>query len=255
MKTPTYKDLAYGHDEQQKLDVYVPPHAQAAPIIMMVHGGAWIIGDKAHKSVVQAKVEYWLPKGYILVSTNYRMSRTDPNVENEAEDVARALAYVQAHATSWGGDPASVVLMGHSAGAHLVALVASAPSIGATYSVKPWLGTIALDSTSLNVVEVMRSWHARMYDFIFGSIRRLWVKVSPYQRLLSKPAPMLLVCSVQHRDSCPQARAFARKIIGLGGRATVLPVNMTHGQINSLLGEPGQYTEAVESFLQTLGLP
>jgi hypothetical protein len=94
-----------------------------------------------------------------------------------------------------------------------------------------------------------------MYDWIFGSIRRLWVKVSPYQRLLSKPAPMLLVCSIQRRDSCPQARAFARKIIGLGGRATVLPVNMTHRLINISLGWPGQYTENVESFMQTLGLP
>jgi len=255
MKTPTYQDLAYGPDEQQKLDVYVPPNAQGAPIIMMVHGGAWVIGDKTYKPVVRAKVEYWLPKGYMLVSINYRMSRTDPNVENEAEDVARALAYVQDHATSWGGDPNSVVLMGHSAGAHLVALVASAPSIGAPYGVKPWLGTVVLDSTSLDVVKVMRGWHARLYDFIFGSIRRLWVKVSPYQRLLSKPAPMLLVCSVQHRDSCPQARAFARKIIGLGGRATVLPVNMSHGEINAQLGEPSQYTESVESFLQTLGCP
>jgi hypothetical protein len=66
---------------------------------------------------------------------------------------------------------------------------------------------------------------------------------------------MLLVCSIQRRDSCPQARAFARKIIGLGGRATVLSVNMTHGEVNALLGEPGQYTENVESFMQTLGLP
>jgi acetyl esterase/lipase len=255
MKRPTYQDVAYGRDEQQKLDVYVPPNAQAAPIIMMVHGGAWIIGDKAYKPVVRAKVNYWLPKGYILVSTNYRMSSMSPDVAGEADDVARALAYVQDHATDWGGDPKAVVLMGHSAGAHLVALVASASDIGAPYGVTPWLGTIVLDSTSLNVVEVMRSWHARLYDLIFGSIRRLWAKVSPYQRLLSKPAPMLMVCSIQHRDSCPQAKAFARKIIGLGGRATVLSVNMTHGEVNALLGEPGQYTENVESFMQTLGLP
>jgi acetyl esterase/lipase len=255
MKTPTYQDVAYGPDEQQKFDVYVPPNAQAAPIIVMVHGGAWVIGDKANESVVNNKIKYWLPKGYILVSINYRMSRTDPNVGEEADDVARALAYVQDHATSWGGDPASIVLMGHSAGAHLAALVASAPAIGASYGVKPWLGTIALDSASFDVVETMSGWHVRMYDWIFGSIRRLWVKVSPYQRLLSKPAPMLLVCSIQRRDSCPQARAFARKIIGLGGRATVLPVNLIHGDINDLLGEPSQYTENVEEFLKTLGLP
>jgi acetyl esterase/lipase len=255
MKTPIYQDVAYGPDEQQKLDVYVPPNAQAAPIIFMVHGGAWVIGDKANESVVKNKIEHWLPRGYILVSINYRMSRTDPNVGEEADDVARALAYVQDHATSWGGDPKAVVLMGHSAGAHLVALVASAPAIGASYGVKPWLGTIALDSASFDVVETMSGWHVRMYDWIFGSIRRLWVKVSPYQRLLSKPAPMLLVCSIQRRDSCPQARAFARKIIGLGGRATVLPVNLTHGDTNDTLGLPSQYTENVESFMQTLRLP
>jgi acetyl esterase/lipase len=248
------RDRAYGSNEQQKLDVYIPPRARVAPIIMMVHGGAWVLGDKSYLPVVKAKVAYWLPKGYILVSVNYRMSHS-PDVMGEADDVARALAYVQAHATGWGGDPKHLVLMGHSAGAHLIALLAAAPAIGAAYGVKPWLGTIVLDSASLNVVQTMEGQHFRLYDRAFGSNRTSWAEVSPFQRLSRKPAPMLLVCSTRRNDSCPQAQEFAAKVRRLGGRATVLPVDMKHGVLNTVLGEPSKYTTDVEGFIRSLGLP
>ena len=72
------RDLSYGTDPQQRLDVYIPAQAKDAPILFMVHGGAWIIGDKGASGFVSNKIVRWLPKGYILVSSNYRMSR-QPN--------------------------------------------------------------------------------------------------------------------------------------------------------------------------------
>ncbi|HEX7767443.1 MAG TPA: hypothetical protein VF443_12060, partial [Nitrospira sp.] len=86
------RDLSYGTDPQQRLDVYVPAQAKNAPILLMVHGGAWIIGDKGASGFVSNKVAHWLPKGYILVSSNYRMSR-QPNPLDQADDIARALAF------------------------------------------------------------------------------------------------------------------------------------------------------------------
>jgi len=248
------RDVAYGSDPQQKLDVYIPANARNAPIIMMVHGGAWTLGDKAYLPVVKAKVARWLPKGYILVSPNYRMSRS-PRVMDQADDVAKAIAHVQANASKWSGNGSRLLLMGHSAGAHLVTLLAAAPTIPAKYGVKPWLGTVSLDSAVLNVVEMMETKHHRLYDRVFGTDRGLWMEASPYHRLAARPAPMLLVCSSRRSDSCPQAEAFAAKVQSLGGRARVMPVDMKHGTLNTELGQSSDYTVQFERFMHELGLP
>lgn len=248
------RDLSYGNDPQQRLDVYLPAQAKAAPIIFMVHGGAWMIGDKAAAGFVSNKVAHWLPKGYIIVSSNYRMSRR-PNPLDQADDIARALAFVQAKAPSWGGDPTRVLLLGHSAGAHLVSLLAADPRIVTSKGGAAWLGTIVLDSAALNLVEIMQSKHKGFYDRVFGKDRTFWTQASPYHRLTTAPAPMFVVCSSHSDGSCPQAQAFSAKATELGGKVTVLPVDMKHGELNKELGLPSDYTSTIEGFMHSLGLP
>lgn len=245
------RDLAYGPDAAQRLDVYRPAQAIAlAPVIFMVHGGGWRHGDKAMGRVVTHKMAHWVKQGTIFVSVNYRLSDADP-IE-EANDVARALAYAQSRAKSWGGDPARFVLMGHSAGAHLVALLSADPSIAQRHGAGPWAGTVALDSAAYDVVDVMQRRHYRLYDPVFKNDPALWRQASPFHRLTSAPAPMLLVCSTRRAESCPQAKAFAAKARGSGGRVSELSLNLSHSQINDQLGLPGPYTEAVDSFLRSL---
>jgi acetyl esterase/lipase len=248
------RDLSYGSEPAQKLDVYLPRDAKQAPILVMVHGGAWMTGDKGNTGVVANKVLHWVPRGYIVVSLNYRMSRS-PNPLEQAEDVGRALAYVQAHAADWGGDASRVVLMGHSSGAHLAALLTAAPAIVARSGAKPWLGTVALDSAALDLVEIMNGRHARFYDRVFGAEPARWTEMSPLHRLTTQTPPTLVVCSSRRDDSCPAARRFAAKAVSLGGRATVLPVDLGHGEINSQLGRSQSYTSSIDEFLRSLGLP
>ena len=248
------RDLAYGTDPQQRLDVYLPAQAKAAPIMFMVHGGAWMIGDKGASAFVSNKVAHWLPKGYILVSSNYRMSR-QPNPLDQADDIARALAFVQSKAPSWGGDPARVLLLGHSAGAHLVSLLAADPRIVTSKGGTAWLGTIVLDSAVLNLVELMQSKHKGFYDRVFGKDQTVWAQASPYHRLTAAPAPIFIVCSSHSDGSCPQAQAFSAKATELGGKITVLPVDLKHSELNKELGLPSDYTTAIEGFMRSLGLP
>ena len=66
---------------------------------------------------------------------------------------------------------------------------------------------------------------------------------------------MLMVCSSRRRTSCAQAEDFAKKVRALGGRADILPVAMSHRQINKDLGQKSAYTDAVDRFLRSLGLP
>jgi acetyl esterase/lipase len=67
------RDIAYGADARQRFDVYVPRGARNAPVILMVHGGAWRIGDKRSRGVVGNKVERWAQAGIVVISVNYRM--------------------------------------------------------------------------------------------------------------------------------------------------------------------------------------
>ena len=250
-----FTDVAYGPVTAQRLDVHAPVTARGAPILVLVHGGAWRFGDKASGRVIEAKVSYWVPRGWVVVSVDYRMlPEADPLAQ--AEDVGRAFAFVAAHAGEWGGDPRRIVAMGHSAGAHLVSLLAVAPDIGGSAS-RPGvaMATVALDSAAFDVPAIMNARHMALYDAAFGRDSSFWSKVSPADRLTRAPTPMLLVCSTRRAESCDQARSFAVRAHMLGGRAEVLEVEKSHGDINADLGRPGDYTTAIDRFLVSLGLP
>jgi len=245
------RDLPYGPDPAQRFDVYAPAQASGAPVIFMVHGGGWAFGDKAASGVVENKVKRWVPRGFIVVSTNYRLlPNADPLAQ--ARDVARALAMSQKQAASWGGDRAKFILMGHSAGAHLVALLASSPALAENTPVTPWLGALSLESGALDVVEIMEARHARLFDRAFGRDREYWKSVSPMYALTARVPPIALVCSSRRGSSCNQADRFAAKASLLGVRAFVLKENLSHADADGQLGADSVYTREVESFLSSL---
>jgi len=243
------RDIPYGSDTRQRMDVYLPAQSTSnAPVIFMVHGGGWRTGGKGETAVVENKVPYFTGRGYIFVTINYRMlPDADPYVQ--AQDVALALAAAQAKAAGWGGDPRRFVLMGHSAGAHLVALLSAQPSLAAG---SHWLGTVALDSGALDVPEIMEHRHMRLYDEAFGSDPAFWRKVSPAHALQPGAQPMLLVCSSQRDSACRQAHDFAQRLRAGGSRAEVLEQAKSHREINLQLGADQAYTSAVQTFIDSL---
>lgn len=241
-------DIAYGPDPEQRYDLYLPAPTRSVPAILMVHGGGWYRGDKDMGRVVDNKQLHWVPLGVAFATTNYRMQPKAPPLE-QARDVARALADLQRNPSI---APESVVLMGHSAGAHLIALLASRPELLAEAGAKPPRGYVLLDSGALDVPEIMNRRHARLYDRAFGSNPADWLATSPLHQLRQAPAPLLVVCSTRRADACPQGRAFADKVHSLSGRAEVLPLDKTHGEINYQLGEDADYTKQVENFLSGL---
>jgi acetyl esterase/lipase len=248
----TIMDVTYGSDKKQRMDIYLPTNPQNAPVIVMVHGGAWKIGDKRSDTVVDNKKARWNPKGIIFVSVNYRLL-PDADPLKQADDVATALAYVQSHAAQWGGDSQKIVLMGHSAGAHLVDLISSDPK---RYpNLKPWLGTVSLDSAAMDIPKVMSTKHYDFYDEAFGTDPAYWADTSPYQRLDSRAVPMLLVCSTERPDKpCVQTESFVQKAKSLNLRAEMTPQPMSHKEINEELGLENAYTQRIEEFIRSLGI-
>jgi acetyl esterase/lipase len=246
------RDVPYGGDPSQRMDVYLPAQAAShAPVIVMVHGGGWSRGDKTMASVVQNKVARWVPRGVVLVAVDYRMLPGTRPIE-QARDVARALAFAQGRAAGWGADRDRFILMGHSAGAHLVALLAAEPALASDQGALPWLGTVALDSAALDVPAIMRGPHLPLYDAAFGEDPAYWRAASPLQQLAHRGVPLLAVCSTRRRASCPQAREFVARAQALDMRAQVLGEDLSHRQINDELGLPGDYTDRVEAFLAAL---
>jgi arylformamidase len=107
-----------GH-ERQVLDVFWPKEAKNLPVVFWIHGGGWQTGDK---SDVQIKPKVFTEKGYLFVSTNYRLL---PSVDMTTlvQDVAKSMHWVHDHIAEFGGDPKRILVMGHSAGAQLAALI------------------------------------------------------------------------------------------------------------------------------------
>ena len=251
--TRTLRDIPYGPDPRQRFDLYLPDAVHGAPVVFMVHGGGWRNGDKAMDGVVGNKVARWVPRGVIVASTNYRMlPDADPLLQ--AHDVAAALAAAQRKVAGLGGDPGRFVLMGHSAGGHLVALLASAPAIARAEGARPWLGTVLLDAGTVDVVEKMSQQHLPLFDQAFGSDPRDWAKASPMQQLRERATPVLAVCSSQRSDSCAPNGDFVDRLRALGGQGELLPVPLSHRGINVELGNENDYTRSVERFLRALGI-
>lgn len=238
--------LSYGGDKAQAYDLYAKKGTQNAPIIVMVHGGGWKHGDKAMPRMVENKMKYWTGKGYVFVSMNYRMlPEVKPDVQ--AQDVAKAIATLQEQAVQYGGDPERIVVMGHSAGGHLVALLSANPALAAAQGAKPWRATVVLDAGALDVASIMSRKHMFIYDEPFGTDPDYWKKVSPIENITPQALPMLLVCALKRPDdSCGQSHKFAAK---LGADTPVLEEELDHRGVNENLGLPGDYTAAVDAFI------
>jgi len=258
---PDIANVAYGQHRLQAYDVVragssAGAPAGPAPVIVMVHGGGWCVGDKTMPGVVGEKLTRWQPRGFLFISVNYPMVNDGRDAYAQAEEVAQAVAHIQAHAADWGGDPARIVLMGHSAGAHLVTMLGADRQLRERFGVAPVLGVVSLDSGALNAVTKMQNPLPIMetvYREAFGADPAGWSRASPYHRLSAGGPPWLGVCSsTRPDDSCGEARAYADKARSLGLQASVIPVALNHGAVSGELGKPGAYTQGVEQFMASL---
>jgi acetyl esterase/lipase len=122
-------DIAYvpKAGERQKLDIFRPEGMTNRPVVMMIHGGTWMIGDKNFYGLYRDVAVSLAKDGFVVVAANYRLSPWVKHPEH-VKDVARAFTWTRKHIREHGGDPDTIVLLGHSAGGHLVSLLATDPT-------------------------------------------------------------------------------------------------------------------------------
>lgn len=126
-----HRDLPYGAHARQVLDVYQPHGARQAPVVVFVHGGAFVRGNKDINAAMYGNVLTWFARqGCVGVNVEYRLAPEAAHPHG-ALDVAAACAWVGEHIGAFGGDPASVCLVGHSAGGTHAATYACDPALDA----------------------------------------------------------------------------------------------------------------------------
>ncbi|MGV6813869.1 MAG: alpha/beta hydrolase [Phycisphaerales bacterium] len=246
------------------LDVYQPvpedgsdpTYPVARPILLFIHGGGWMIGDKKR---IEHKAEMALRNGWIYVSINYRLSPRVKHPEH-SRDAAAAIAYIHDHAHEFGGDPNKIVIMGHSAGAHIAAIVASDEDLLGEYGMQPsdLNGVVLLDGAGYDIPNQMnspllRGQGKKMYENAFGTDPTKWAKASP--TLQAKPGddlPPLLAIHIDRARSRIETPKLvsAWKKTGAHAQMHYAP-NPDHAGLNTLVGvENDPDSQVVEKFIQ-----
>ena len=117
-RLPCMLDLAYGGDPSERLDIF-PGASSGAPVLVYLHGGYWRALDKRDQSFVAPPL---VAAGAMVVLPNYALCPA-VRIEQIVLQLVQALAWIWRHAADHGGDPARIVVAGHSAGGHLAAML------------------------------------------------------------------------------------------------------------------------------------
>jgi arylformamidase len=256
---PGKQTLSYGPDKLQVLDFWPAQNgSKRAPLVIFVHGGGWKRGSKDN-AAGNYKAPHYTGEGYAYAAINYRLV-PDNTVEDEAADVARSVKYLIDHAAQLGFDPTRIVLMGHSAGAHLVALVGSDEQYlrAAGLSFASVDGIIPVDGACYNVPRQIKEGGNFMHDTYlqaFGQDPVRQKALSPVFHAQAPNAPRFLLLHVQREDGIAQAKELEAALTKAGTRTqrNEFPGKglKGHGEINRELGNPDYAaTPVVDAWLR-----
>jgi len=258
-KAPGAETISYGSNALQTLDVWRAKDAKGpAPLVVFVHGGGWKRGSKDN-ATGQFKPVHYPQLGYAFASINYRLV-PDATVEQQAADVAGAVRALIDRAGALGIDRRRVVIMGHSAGAHLVALVGTDEKYlrGAGLSFSDVAGVIPIDGAAYDVPAQMKDGPPIMqktYAQAFGTDPARQKALSPTLQAGAPNAPQFLLLYVQRPDGVRQAEALGKALVAGGSKVErgSFPGEglQGHAEINRRLGDPTYApTRAVDAWLK-----
>ena len=252
------KDIPYvesGH-ERQVLDIYAPANAKNLPVVFWIHGGGWQTGDK---SSVQHKPQAFVDKGFVFVSTNYRLL-PDVDMGTIIRDIAKSIHWVHDHIAENGGDPNRLFVMGHSAGAQLAALICTddryLKAEGISFSVLK--GCVPVDGDTYDVpaiittAETRRRVHGQPMPKFghrekFGNDPAKHIDFSAVTHIAKDKGipPFLIIYVNSHPDTTAQAERLGSVLTAAGISAKLVGGKDTnHTKINDDLGLPDDPTTA-----------
>lgn len=260
-------DVPYANPahERQVLDIYTPDNPKELPVVFWIHGGGWQTGDKTD---VQIKPRIFTERGYVFVSTNYRLF---PHVEMDVliRDVAMSLGWVHKNIAKHGGDPKRIFVMGHSAGAQLAAILCTddryLKAEGVPFSVLK--GCVPVDGDTYDIpamimtAEFTQKVHGLPLPKIghrvkFGNAPQKHIDFSAVTHIAKGKGipPFLILYVAGHPNTTAQARRLTAVL-----QDSDIPVTLfgaretTHSKLNANLGKPDDpATQALYKFLGPL---
>jgi len=256
------KDVKYVTGTSKKanrLDVYLPARLAGhsrAPVLIFVHGGGWRKGSKDMRPYREFAALF-ARQGYVTVVPDYRLSG-EARHPAQIEDVAAAFAWTHRNIQRHGGDPHRIFISGHSAGGHLVSLLAADPR----YLNKHQLdnsairGVMAL-SAVLDINRMDRKSRERAAEPTFGKDPGVWRQVSPISHVKGALPPFLVLHASRDPEALvEQARAFAAALREKGYEVMTARVE-GKGHVSMLLTRGGRATvmHNMMKFLSTLRRP
>jgi acetyl esterase/lipase len=209
-------DVAYyeGTDAdplKHKLDLYLPKGRKDFPVIFFVHGGAWVHGDKGQMGIYRRLGNFWAGHGIGAVITNYRLT---PKVTHpgHVRDVARAFAWAHRNIARYGGRADRMFVCGHSAGGHLVSLLATNESFlkAEGLTLRAIRGAIPLSG----VYDIPAG--QRLFDRVFGLDPAARKEASPIRHVHAGLPPFLIVYADRDLPMCGRetSEAFCKALTG-----------------------------------------
>lgn len=252
-----HRDLPYAEpkNERQCLDVYTAAGTKSGPVVVWIHGGGWHQGDKSQLAVGTPEQHLLKPqsivdRGGVFIAINYRFLPT-VDLKTMTGDVAKAIGWVNRHASEYGGDPDKILVMGHSAGAQLAALVCT----DARYlqaeglTLRDIKGCMPVDGGSyyapLQVETSLDARKAATIRKIFpeGTERDLSsvLHIAPNKEKGIPPFLVLCLADRPEANTQIQSEILVHYLRQAGVPAKLVPVTgKTHPTINADLGLPGE---------------
>ncbi|GAB4544349.1 MAG: alpha/beta hydrolase [Anaerolineae bacterium] len=214
----SFKDVRYAEgsaDNLTSLDIYTPDRSGKRPVMIFIHGGGWTFGDKKHDG---RKSAGFTRDGYVYITINYRLIPAVQFPEN-ITDVAAAIAWTYRNVAEYGGDPNCLFVMGHSAGAHLAALVSTDEKYlkAESLDLRVLKGTVLLDGAGYDIAKNIESANPierGIYETAFTTDPNVWREASPVnfvQAGVNTP-PFLIIYAGARVESYEQALLLAEAL-------------------------------------------
>lgn len=234
------------------LDIYYNNEVNVKkPVIVYVHGGGWSIGDKTNQ--IENKINLFRSMNYIFISVNYRLSPfpfniSDPNrikYPDHNIDIADALLWINNNIEQYGGNKDMMALLGHSAGAHLVALIGTnkkfIEQVG--LSLLNIKGVAIIDTQSYDINEqVINGNNKNMYINAFGTNTITHIDASPIYNITNTISyPKFFIA----KRGSSQRIKYANDFISIlkSNKVSVSQINgsiYNHSEINNAIGKPNE---------------